>query len=448
MNKTGVVMVVPYYILILTIISSFFTSSLEARSASDVELFRNIFHKYASKEYPKKEIRKMILFPSSTMTRSLEESNAYESFLEKERLLSEEKPSDLYLNSLVDDFEKIKSPLNHREPITIIILPGVLGEFIDSSPFEEILRSNSSLKRKVNRLFKNEKESVYFLSKMKPQKIKFNKLVVTGSIDDVLGRPMVKLIYLKPLFASLESLGRLNENNKIYEKRLEKLFSKIAKPKNLYLLGYSQGASVALELVKHISKTPKPAWATNLKGLISLAGVLHGSAIAQKASVVGSQSYDLVASARKLLNLKESTAINDIKDNMDIWKTFIFETKDLLSDVSLSSQDKNINLSVYWTIKTAAKAIHNLGLNNPLFAYKDNIKRFKILIKQGLHSLHVLNYESRMNWWRENTIPTDISYFSINGVMGDKRYDSKKTDNMWTRYRVTVICTKRSFDGF
>ena len=212
---------------------------------------------------------------------------------------------------------------------------------------------------------------------MKSQKIKFNKLVKVGSIDDVLGRPMVKLIYLKPLFASLESLGQLDENNKIYEKRLEKLFSKIAKPKNLYILGYSQGASVALEFVKHIKQNPKTDWAENLKGLISLAGVLHGSAIAEKASVPNSQSYKLAASAKKLLALKESAALSDLKYNMGIWKTFIVETKDLLSDVSISTQDKEINLSVFWTIKTAAKAMHNLGLNNPLFAYKDNIKKIQ-----------------------------------------------------------------------
>ena len=87
------------YLVLSFWVSSFFTSSLIAKNISDVELFRNIFNKYASKKYPTEEIRKMVLFPSSTMTQSLDSSNAYGSFLEKERLLARELPSDLYMNS-------------------------------------------------------------------------------------------------------------------------------------------------------------------------------------------------------------------------------------------------------------------------------------------------------------------------------------------------------------
>lgn len=434
-KETGDLVVLRSQFIGLLIFYSFITSKLIANKVSDVELFRNIFRSYAMSSYPDSEIRKMVLFPSSSMTSPLDPTAAFKSLQEKEYVLSKDLPSDLYLNSLMDDFESQKNPLDHKEPITIIVLPGVLGEFIDSSPFEKIFSSKSRFKSKVERLFKKEKEPVYFLSSMNSQQIKFTRLVRTGSIDDVLARPMVKLIYLKPMFASLESMGDLHENNLIYENRLEKLFAKIGTPKNLYILGYSQGATVALEFVRHISKDSRPNWAAKLKGLISLAGVLHGSAIAEKASTPGSPAFKLAESAKKLLNLKESSALEDIKFNMNLWKKFISETKELIPDTPEAKERKDINLSLFWTVKTAAKAIHNLGLGNPLFAYSDNIKRFKILINQALGSLYALTYGSRMDWWRNNTIPTDIAYFSINGVMGDKRYDSKENAPSWTRYQ-------------
>ena len=102
---------------------------------------------------------------------------------------------------------------------------------------------------------------------MKYQAVELAKLINGGSIDDKYGRPLVKLIYLRPRFASLESLGKIHENNIVYEKRLNELFNTIGTPKHLYFMGYSKGANTALEFLNHLSRSPSKAWAENLEAL-------------------------------------------------------------------------------------------------------------------------------------------------------------------------------------
>ena len=215
------------------------------------------------------KIRKQVLFPENDITEKLNPESPFASFEEKEKALKSVLPSRLYRNSLADDFNDIKSSLSPDNKITIVLVPGVLGEFIDNSPFESVLAANSSLKKLVNELFKDKKEGVFLLSSLKRKKLPFNKVVRASSIDDETGRSLVDFIYLKPLFASLETVGNLDENNKIYTRRLGKLFNKIGAP-NLYIMGYSQGATVALEYINHLRENDVD-WAHGLKGMISLA---------------------------------------------------------------------------------------------------------------------------------------------------------------------------------
>ena len=413
-----------FYTLIFALLYSIPNHAFSAY-IDDADQFRDVYYNHAKDLYSDEEIRKQVLFPENDITEKLNPESPFASFEEKEKALKSVLPSRLYRNSLADDFNDIKSSLSPDNKITIVLVPGVLGEFIDNSPFESVLAANSSLKKLVNELFKDKKEGVFLLSSLKRKKLPFNKVVRASSIDDETGRSLVDFIYLKPLFASLETVGNLDENNKIYTRRLGKLFNKIGAPKNLYIMGYSQGATVALEYINHLRENDVD-WAHGLKGMISLGGVLYGSEIAQSAMTEGHEKQKLAKSLKKLLRLKESSSISDIKKNIEIWRQFMKETASS-SDVSTSEKPEDpAEISNLWVAKTAMKAFHSLGLHNFIFGYTSSVKRFKKLIRESIHSLENLSYTGRINWWKQNTIPSDLKYFAITGVMEDSRYDNEE----------------------
>ena len=97
------------------------------------------------------------------------------------------------------------------------------------------------------------------------------------------------------------------------------------------------------------------------------------------------------------------------------------------SDVSTSEKPEDpAEISNLWVAKTAMKAFHSLGLHNFIFGYTSSVKRFKKLIRESIHSLENLSYTGRINWWKQNTIPSDLKYFAITGVMEDSRYDNEE----------------------
>ena len=137
----------------------------------DIELFRNIFRHYAAERYEDEEIRKMVLYPSVTMLEDLDGESVSGSLRAKERSLRSARASDLYINSLLDKFESINDPLSHEEPTTIVLFPGVLGEFIDNRPFEKILGAKTTFRQTVNRALKGKRSEVFYLSSMKYQAV-------------------------------------------------------------------------------------------------------------------------------------------------------------------------------------------------------------------------------------------------------------------------------------
>ena len=140
----------------------------------------------------------------------------------------------------------------------------------------------------------------------------------------------------------------------------------------------------------------------------------------------GHEKEKLAKSLKKLLRLKESSSISDIKKNIEIWRQFMKETASS-SDVSTSEKPEDpAEISNLWVAKTAMKAFHSLGLHNFIFGYTSSVKRFKKLIRESIHSLENLSYTGRINWWKQNTIPSDLKYFAITGVMEDSRYDNEE----------------------
>lgn len=171
-----------------------------------------------------------------------------------------------------------------EHPITLILLPGIFGEFIPLRPFEEILFKGGKfaetyqpkLDRELARVFVLPEEVHYFK--------RLSEVVDLASYDRD-GRSLVNLAFFKPRIEhngkqvyTMETLGATKDNVKYYYDRLTRLMSTL-EPKDkesVYIVGYSRGTVVGLELLRTIGEK-RPEWASSIRGLVSLAGVYWGT---------------------------------------------------------------------------------------------------------------------------------------------------------------------------
>ena len=354
------------------------------------------------------------------------------------------RPSALYRNG-------VETPMNDRadvdgalasRPVHIVVLPGIFGEFIDVAPFEEIYQAKGSAARvRWERLIAEKgKLPEATDTSFDPKAVadgprSLASLVRTGSIDDDQGRPLVTVSYMVPPLGSLESLGTLEENVAVYLRRLEKYFALVGLNDDLYILGYSRGAATALELVAQA--TSKPAenpWTSKLRGMISLAGVLYGSQIADVARAKGSPQANVIDVLEELGNDLETctvetpttTRLRIQAANSARWTaavaTATYRATKLPSHPEIeweSIQSASPDLARMTTLARKLLVDDVFTLASPLADYCPNVGRFKAALKKTLSGIDSLTTASRLDWWRTHTLPSNIRYFALTGTMGD-----------------------------
>src|SRR5690606_8901524 len=109
-----------------------------------------------------------------------------------------------------------------RAPITIVAIPGIFGEFIDRLPFEEVLKTESTFKREWRQLCRrlparHRTTKVFSVKDLDYRSVPLEEVFEVGSIDGEEGMPLVRYIYLKPQFGSLETLGSLESKLSFYK---------------------------------------------------------------------------------------------------------------------------------------------------------------------------------------------------------------------------------------
>ncbi|MBF0443932.1 MAG: hypothetical protein HQK54_18635, partial [Oligoflexales bacterium] len=402
---------------------------------SDQTLFRNIFYTYAHEKYMDQDIKEMVLYPLRefvTPPMSMSESgDPIAAFYSKEERMAKLRPEMAYYKSLETGFTQL-GDISRHDAVTIILIPGILGEFIEYAPYEEVLSSKAnqtegSFQSTVNERLKDVYDSAYSLQHLKEIRQPLSKLLRTGSIYDKDGKAVVNLIYMNPLFASLETLGKLTDNNEIYDRRLDRFFEIMGPMKNLYFMGYSQGALVALTYLNHLKEnTDSHPWSNEIKGMISLSGVLHGTAISDTALDENEPKHGLVEKLDKLTEgLVDSANPKTIASNSVLWASFLADMTGELSkksdpDALISKEKiKSPSFSQNAIVRTIYKAFMSLGLNKPIRDYPQNVRRFKIFYQKVREGMVGMSTEARMKWWSENQIPADITYYAINGTMAD-----------------------------
>jgi hypothetical protein len=336
-------------------------------------------------------------------------------------------------------------------------VPGIFGEFIPVSPFEEILRRGGAASvawdRKMRSLEGDPKNSELTTDKqyntlaLRDVKRSMRDVVRVGSIDDTDGTPLVTVTYLKPEMGSLETFGTLDENVNYYLPRLEKYFEINGVPEHLYLMGYSRGIATALNLVTRAQEA-RATWMPNVKGVISLAGVVYGTQLADAAFAPGAQKDLLDATVDFVENKLESCEGSSsgawlLTKNLGHWTAFLARSAVIAARLGNRHQDlvrEGIDTSavdagrivsftrravfgrpdkVFSDTEDTSAITGVLNMSAPNAEYCQNIERFKVTVKQIVKGVKSLTTDGRMEWWRTHVLPSSIRYFAINGTMGD-----------------------------
>ena len=360
--------------------------------------------------------------PSLEQLNQAKTMNEAQGIIKNQSLQNTEKSSDLNMQQI--------GALIRNRTLTVLIVPGVLGEFIDTRAFEEVFARNSTAKQQWSQILARSgaKDERFVLQNMTRTSVSLGDVVNVASIDDKQGKPLLKLVILKTLLGSMESVGSNKEKAAIFNKRVQK-YMELSKDENIVMLGYSRGTPLALEMVVQ-AKRQNLAYLPKVKALVSYAGVVSGSALADVTNDLSTESGRLLAAAKKLRNslqLSESLFDRPAKraQNAKVIGEFTFT----LAKNSTFDPDAFLNTARSGDFKTVAALIAKMTAElgwKSLYDFNGHVTRVQYFIDQVIAAVEELRSSSREDWWRKNTLPNHIQYISLPASMVDP--DSSAAD--------------------
>ncbi len=431
-------------------------------------LFRNDFYTYLKRDghYSDEQVRQLVLMPTDDTFKARGSMKAYDDAFARVH------PTDFYQQGLVTPLTKKlgpnvdqnggpDGPLDNelrRNPVHIVVVPGIFGEFIPVSPFEEVFQYGGAASVKWDRkMAALEADPVnadlvtdrqFSAAQVKDVSRSMRDLVRVGSIDDADGTPLVTITYLKPELGSLETFGTLDENADYYLTRLEKYFEILgAPPEHVYVMGYSRGTPTALNLVSR-AEAAHASWLPKLRGVIALAGVIYGTQLADSALAPGPQRRmldtmtDFVGKNLESCSGATPSALLLAK-NLGHWTAFLAREaiaahgmtneNEALSREGIQTDFADVGRFVSFTRRVlfgdpqkvfsgdsdSSAILGVLHMNAPNAEYCQNIERFKRTAIQVVKGVETLTTDACTEWFRTHTLPSNIRYYAITGTMGD-----------------------------
>ncbi len=324
--------------------------------------------------------------------------------------------------------ESIIKALVAKKQLTVVIVPGLLGEFIDTRAFEEVFQRNSTYKNKWASLMKLNKVSDlrFNLEKNQNEDINLAQLIDAASIDDENGNPVVKLIILKTKLGSMESIGADVEKAVLFNRRLQKYYE-LTHDENMVMLGYSRGTPLALEMITQAEKL-QLSYLTKVQAVVSYAGVVLGSSLADLTDDLATDSGRLFASAKKLQSKLQTS--QNIFDRGLRYANNSTAVAEFLAALALNSKfdEKSFQKTVMsGDFKTVAVLIANVATElgfTSVIDFNGHVNRVKTFIAEILKAVDGLKTKNAVAWWKNHTLPKNIKYLSISAAMVDPSQSS------------------------
>lgn len=341
-----------------------------------------------------------------------------------------------------------------KRPLTIVLVPGIFGEFIKTRAFEEVLAKPSqerdafeaSVAKAAAAKDTNAEDMTFDIKSLKPKSAKLDKLVHVGSIKDKSGQTVARVVLFYTSFMTLESMGGLKESAAMFNRRLEKYLA-MTGPQDLAFIGYSRGTVLGLEMLSQ-AKEKNAAWLPSVRAMIGLGGVVWGSTLADDTENPESAIAKAVKAIRELRN---SIDPNSATTTIKAWGSFLYTIAGLapkLNEHPVTPNDPNLKTSflnsgvdsrsLLGLILVAGKS---LGLNAPWTGFSENVRRFQSFVDAALDGTGQLTSRARIEWWKTHEIPKSVRYYSMTAAMANPELG--ETDKLAFE---TKIGYSKSFD--
>ena len=414
----------------------------------NVTRFRDVYYSVARQAgFSDEQIAMQILLPTQTSGRPLEaeelaQADPVEAVTRRYQGIC---PVLLYENGAAQPptiGQDVRDDLRSRPP-TFIIVPGIFGEFIADAPFDEMaMNAGSAFARAHRAKLATQTDTVYDIADLDYKQLPLGDLVSLGSLDDEQGAPLVNLVLLNPRWGSLETVIAHPEAAAIYLQRLDRVFAQIPAEAtaDLYILGYSRGGPLGLEMLVDARRdSDLHPWAERLCGFVSLGGVLFGSELADQAlNDHDSADYRLLAEFQAIADELESDEEGDgdaeklehTVANTGRWVEATAKIATILAEPQqthpgLSREPLSGDIPKLSTLVSLLNSVvTDLFLADQKGEYYNDVERFKTLIHETHAGLSELSTAQRTSWWRDNTLPGDLTYFALTSTMAGMTRES------------------------
>jgi pimeloyl-ACP methyl ester carboxylesterase len=370
------------------------------------------------------------MLPDNKILQAID-ANSPESALE---LVSQTSLSNLVAETLAHQTDKMidAEAALRKEPITMVIVPGIFGEFIPTRGFEDVLMQPSQereqFKAAVEKAAKagdaNAKDSRFSITALENKDVSLNDVINVGSLKGKDGKTLARVVLLYTDFMSLESLGDLKIHAEKFNRRLSKYLALTGKQK-IALVGYSRGTTLALEMLAQAKEQNLP-YLSSVKGMIGLGGVIWGSALADDTQNEKSIMTSLVSEVQSLRN---NVNPDSRTQTLLAWTKFAAKVAFILpkmnnkANAPKASDLKNAQVptsldtkSILTLVKTAWTS---LGLSKPISDFGNNVRRFQSVVDAALSGVDSLTSKSRQAWWSTRTLPKSVTYYSMTAAMAN-----------------------------
>lgn len=349
-------------------------------------------------------------------------------------------PSQLYENGLqvAGQEEPDPRPGLAAEPVTLLVVPGILAEWIDDVPFEEVMQNQqSSFARAHAAALAALRTQAYDVQALAKTERSLGELVTVASLDDASGHALVNLILLRPVLGTLETVAAHAEVLPVLLDRIDLVMRALplAATPALHVLGYSRGGPLGLELLAAaFADAPAHPWTARVRGFVSLAGVLYGSELAdQTVADAGSMDYRALHTLLDLADRLEVAGDGDgaiAREAMKLRNTgrWIKALAEVVTIVANAPSEPGLDreprgqpmpavgpmLALVRKVATELFAIDRPG------EYFDNVRRFQVLMHAVLGGVKDLSSEARLAFWRQSTLPLQLRYYALTATMAER----------------------------
>ncbi len=316
--------------------------------------------------------------------------------------------------------------------LTMVIVPGFLGEFIETRGFEDVFSQPSperdAFEAKIKQLkdAKDPNATDKTFHRVTQEVTKdLSELISVGSIKNKSGATVARVILLKTPPMSLESIGDLANHAVTFNRRLGKYLA-ITGAQDLAFVGYSRGTPLGLEMLAQ-AKQQNLSWLPSVKAMISLGGVTNGSSLADMYEVEKSPAKEALDTVRGLRTTLRAhwtmTAYNTVVW-LDFARRMLFLRPSLTAHVETapekyqpSSFDAGVDAAAVMNLIVSVGA--GLGLDHFILDYSDNVVRFQKFVDAMVEGITGLTTKARTEWWATHTVPKSVRYYTISAAMAN-----------------------------